>query len=158
MNRWGRDFESLFAPLECSPEQQQCINDIKAKNIEKEERLRHTPNQVYNDDITEDEVSKTVFKAKNNKAPGLDSLTYEVLKNDVSVTALTKLSNFCLNSGIVPEIWTIGLINPIPESANSDPWVPLNDRGISLLPVVGKIYMLESWLAGLETFWNRMIY
>ena len=48
--------------------------------------------------------------------------------------------NFCFDSGLIPRTWGRAIINPIPKSASSDPKVPLNYRGISLLPVVSKIF------------------
>ena len=41
---------------------------------------------------------------------------------------------------MVPSTWVKGIICPILKSASSDPRVPLNYRGISLLPVVSKLY------------------
>ena len=64
---------------------------------------------------------KIVYKSKNNKAPGVDSLTYEVLKNDISINALTVLFNKCMEDGMIPNSWTKGIIKLIPESASSDP-------------------------------------
>ncbi len=72
--------------------------------------------------------------------PGIDSLTYEVLKNEPTIASLTVLFNKCLNSGIVPSQWVRGIIKPIPKSASSDLRVPLNYRGISLLSVISKLY------------------
>ena len=60
--------------------------------------------------------------------------------------ALTSLFNHCLAHGVIPTTWARGVISPIPKSASSDPRVPLNYRGISLLPVISK--MLTGILAG----------
>ncbi len=126
LNRWGRDFESLFIPPLMTDEGQAYVNDIKNQISMDEERLKYTPQHIYNDIITHKEVHKAIHKAKNNKAAGLDSLTYEVLKNEISATTLTKLFNYCFDSGMVPDAWTKGLINPIPKSANTDLRVPVN--------------------------------
>ena len=37
-------------------------------------------------------------------------------------------------------VWSHGIINPIPKSRDNNPRVPLNYRGISLLPVTSKLY------------------
>ena len=37
-------------------------------------------------------------------------------------------------------VWKSGVISPIPKCSSSDPRVPLNYRGISLLPVASKLY------------------
>ena len=41
---------------------------------------------------------------------------------------------------MVPDVWLEALIFPIPKSSSSDPRVPLNYRGISLLSVISKLY------------------
>ena len=81
-----------------------------------------------------------VQKAKKGKAPGLDSIIYEALKNNVAIQSLTSLFNTCLQSGLVPSIWKKAIISPIPKSSTADPRVPLNYRGISLLSVIIKLY------------------
>ena len=108
---------------------QEHVDFIKEQNERREQELKYMPDRFYNSEITVDEVRKAIYKSKNNKAPGLDSLTYEVLKNYTTVLALTKLFNFCFDRGIIPTTWSRGLINPIPKSASSDPRVPLNYRG-----------------------------
>ena len=100
----------------------------------------NSPSQFLNRDVDIEEMSKYIKKCKNNKAPGLDALMYEVLKNNSSIKALTTLMNKCLDAGIIPSVWAKGIISPIPKSTSSDPRVPLNYRGISLLPVIAKIY------------------
>ncbi len=46
----------------------------------------------------------------------------------------------CFDSGKIPTLWTQSVIIPIPKSRLSDPHVPLNYRGISLLSCVYKLY------------------
>ncbi len=139
LNRWARDFGSLLTPPEKSDEGKIFVEEIKKANAEMENLMTNSPVQVFNRNIT-DEVKKVIKKSKNNKAPGLDSITYEVLKNDISAEALTGLFNRCLMEGMIPHTWVRGIINPIPKSASSDPRVPLNYRGISLLPVISKLF------------------
>ena len=86
------------------------------------------------------EVEKLVKKAKKGKAPGLDSIIYESLENTTVTMALVRLFNECLFSGFIPSVWRKAIIFPIPKAGNSDPRVPLNYRGISLLPVISKLY------------------
>ncbi len=67
------------------------------------------------------------------------AIVYEVLKNDTAISALVELFNFCFDNSIIPSTWAKAVINPIPKSDSSDPRVPLNYRGISLLPIVSKL-------------------
>ena len=48
--------------------------------------------------------------------------------------------NICFNSGIIPDIWSKGIITPIPKSSTSDPRDPSSYRGITLAPVSYKLY------------------
>ena len=140
MNRWETNFGSLLKPPEMSTDERAFSESIKLSNSTFEQSMSFGPDTYLNREIDRTEVSKIVQKSKNNKAPGIDSLTYEVLKNEPSINALTALFNKCLSSGMVPNQWVRGIIKPIPKSASSDPRVPLNYRGISLLSVVSKLY------------------
>ena len=87
-----------------------------------------------------EEVRKLVSKAKKNKAPGIDGLVNDVLKNDVAIRAIHTLFNRCLTEGKVPIAWKLGIISPITKGGSSDPREPLSYRGISLLPVISKLF------------------
>jgi hypothetical protein len=52
---------------------------------------------------------------KNNKAPGSDKLINEFIKNSPPflVSIYTKLFNVVLDTGIIPETWTTGIIIPV---------------------------------------------
>ena len=77
---------------------------------------------------------------KNNKACGIDELPAKLLKNDKLTNVLTVLFNKYFDSGLVPDIWSRGIIHPIPKSSTTDKREPLNYRGITLAPVIYKIY------------------
>ena len=140
------------------------IPALYAQNYKKIQKYKFKSTKIYFHlmNIQVDNIYKEVHdattKAKNNKAPGLDGITYDVLKNDMALQALTVLFNHCLHNNIIPTTWSKGLINPIPKSASGDPSVPLNYKGISLLPVISKLYTgffcLKTYL-----FWriNNMI-
>ena len=80
------------------------------------------------------------MKAKLGKAPGLDCIIYDALKNELAIKALCELFNYCLNTGFILSVWRKAIIYPIPKAGNNDPRIPLNDREISLLPVISKLY------------------
>ena len=47
----------------------------------------------------------------------------------------------CLRTGSIPESWKLqSLIKPIPQNPKSDPCIPLNYRGISLVPCISKVF------------------
>ena len=53
---------------------------------------------------------------------------------------LCKLFQLCFDTGKVPSIWLVSIINPIIKSKDSDPRTPLNYRGISLVCCTAKLY------------------
>ncbi len=74
-------------------------------------------NDLVMDDIsiTVNDVKQTINEAKNNKPPGLDLITNELLKNggDGLVTSLTKLFNRILILESTLTEWNKGIIVPI---------------------------------------------
>ena len=96
---------------------------------------------VLNGKITETEVENVVKKLKNNKASGFDRITNEYIKSTIHICLplYVKLFNFLLDSGIFPEKWSIGIINPIYKN-KGDPKSPDNYRGITLISCLGKVY------------------
>ena len=107
--------------------------------IELELEGQLNPTHEINRAILKSEVNEAIWKSTNGKSPGIDFMVYEALKNIPSINALASLFTKCLELSMVPENWKKALISLIPKSASSDPGVPLNYRGISLLPVVGKL-------------------
>ena len=138
---WKNDFRSLYNPATVTQhaEQVHFKNQIITENHHFEQ-LPCDDNSPLNRPLSNEEISKTVFASKNNKAPGIDGIVYEVLKNEISVSLLTRLFNLCYTSHRIPDIWTQALISPIPKCPQNDPRVPLNYRGISLLSVLSKLY------------------
>ena len=111
---------------------------VECLNANAEALMDTSFDHYLNTKFTMEEIEKALAKSKNGKAPGLDSIVYEVLKNEVSKRALVIIR--CLDTGIIPTTRCCAIINPVPKSASSDPRVPLNYRGISLLPVISKLY------------------
>ena len=146
---------SLLTPPPRSAEVDEFLEWVGRMNESAELLMEASSDRVLNREFEESEVEKIIYRSKNNKAPGLDSLVYEVLKNPVSVRALTVLFDKCLKSSLIPRTWARGIINPIAKSASSDLRVPLNYREISLLPLVSKLYMalLSERIGGI---WSQM--
>ena len=46
----------------------------------------------------------------------------------------------CFNRGVSPTLWEKSIINPIPKDISKGTFTPLNDRGISLLCTISKVY------------------
>ena len=92
------------------------------------------------------EIKSAVNIAKCGRSPGIDSISNEILKYDIQLPTLNKIFNVCFDSGIVPSAWSEAII--------SDPRIPLNYRGISLLSCISKLngYILNHRLS---TFLNN---
>ena len=140
--KWKTDFSQLLHPQ--LSENQNNLNDgytnISSYSVE-----------GMNDELSDREVADAMKAMKNNKAYGVDELPAEVVKNTNLVQLLTRLFNKCVESGITPEIWKKGIIQPIPKSSMMDSRDPLSYRGTPLIPVIYKMYCfilnkrLSSW-------------
>ena len=84
--------------------------------------------------IADLEVYEAIQNLKNNKAPGTDKILNEYLKHSPSflVKMYCKLFNIVLNTGIIPENWTCGVIKPIFKNKGC-PTDPDNFLAITLI-------------------------
>ncbi len=139
LSYWAREFNGLLTPPAMNETTQQRLEYITESN-RRRERNGNEMNEEINAEFSEQEIRKLVMKSKNGKAPGLDSIIYETLKNNVTIKVLTSLFTIYLSTGMVPTIWSKAIISTIPKSSTADPRVLLNYRGISLLPVISKLY------------------
>ena len=70
----------------------------------------------------------------------MDMIPNEVLKNLTMKEFLHKFFNLSLINKCMPSGWNLGIIKPIPKGADKDPNIPLNYRGITLLPCIYKVF------------------
>ena len=68
----------------------------------------HNP---INSDFTLDEVKRAIKKLKRNKACGIDGIVNEFLMDTSEIISpvLVKLFNVVINTGLVPDVWGIGI-------------------------------------------------
>ena len=146
LRKWKNDYEGLYNLSNIDIDSDfddsfyaQAINmKIQLENMYNENNASITA--CLNEDISLEEVTRVVNHSKRNKAVGPDKIPYEILKNDRAIHILFQFFHLCFNLGKVPSMWGTAIIKPIPKSALSDPRVPLNYRGISLLSNVSKLY------------------
>ena len=93
-----------------------------------------------NAEFSESELRKAVFKQKDNKSPGIDSISSEILKASYDTISpfLLSLYNRMFMTAEYPRSWGEGIIAPIfqKEDVNDAG----NYRGITLINIMAKIY------------------
>ena len=153
LRKWRNDFCSLFngTPRVTDTDiDSDNSTDNASSNMTNDAPSQHFQ-QNYNEHISIFEVKKAIDSVKRGKATGIDNIPAEVLKNDTAVSFLHVLFNICFDNGIVPSEWGKCIINPIPKSSTTDKRDPLSYRGISLAPIMYKLYCsilnnrLSSW-------------
>ena len=78
---------------------------------------------------------------KNNKSPGIDDVVNEQIKSTITymMPIYIKLFNIVLDTGIIPENWSMGTIKPIVKN-KGDPKLPGNYRPITILSCFGNLF------------------
>ena len=95
--------------------------------------------------LTTTQVQEAIQHSKNNNSVGPDNLSIRHLKHigHLGLTFLTSMYTAALNKNIIPHMWKLANIIPIPKP-NKDTNMGTSYRPISLLSVVAK--MLEKCL------------
>ena len=93
-----------------------------------------------NAEFTESELRKAVFKQKDNKSPGIDSISSEILKASYDTISpfLLSLYNRMFMTAEFPRSWGEGIIAPIFKKGDVND--AGNYRGITLINIMAKIY------------------
>jgi exonuclease III len=117
-------------------------SDTEIEVLRDETTATNFTNEIIplNGEIRTREIQRALAQMANNKAPGDDKVTSEMLKSFGS-NAILMLKNFfqvILDSGVVPDDWHSA--NIIPLFKKGDATCPTNYRGISLNNVVGKVF------------------
>ena len=65
--------------------------------------------------INEKEIAKAIKLLKNNESCGTDFILNEFLKNSCQkrLPIFVKLFNIVFESGIIPDLWSVGIIYPV---------------------------------------------
>ena len=89
-------------------------NEVGDSNFEMPDTNDNLANDTLNGKIIEEEITSIIQNLKNGKAPGYDSVINEYIKSTISLCMplYLKLFRKIIDTGIIPEIWTIGIIMP----------------------------------------------
>ena len=79
-----------------------------------------------------------VKKLPNGKLAGIDCIKIEYIINTI-IAVYEQLFNIILNTGIVPDAWTVSIIHPIYKN-KGDSKDPSNYRLISLVSCFSKVF------------------
>ena len=92
------------------------------------------------EEITEEEIRRTVWKLRSGKASGVCGILWEVLKagGEAVVKWLQEIYNMVWRRGVAPSDWRSAIIVPIHKKGSRK--VCKNYRGISLLSILGKVF------------------
>ncbi|XP_053387278.1 uncharacterized protein LOC128551032 [Mercenaria mercenaria] len=104
------------------------------------EEPMYTPNDCLNKNITIEEICLVVEQAVSQSAYGYDNIPFGVLKFPPVISVLHQLFQLIFDSSLIPSIWRKAIICPIHKDPASDPRVPMNYRGVSLLSCASKLY------------------
>ena len=95
---------------------------INIDNIRSENNISVSDSTMLNTTISKSEVQESIMNAKCGKATGIDEIPVEVLNNTTAAAFLVSLFHACFASGVIPEEWTKGIINPVfAKSGTNDP-------------------------------------
>jgi hypothetical protein len=91
--------------------------------------------------ITASEIESVIAKLQNNKAAGVDNITNEYIKFTlyIMLPIYTTIFNLVFDGGVIPESWSIGVINPIFKNKGNRK-DPANYRSITLVSSLSYSY------------------
>ena len=147
----NKSWETYYADLH-TPKDLPQYNDGHAQMVN--ETLDSLPSTYFTDDIPSrtfsiEDVQRKCVKLKLGKAAGYDGIYGEHLRygGHVLYKALQILFNTITVRRVVPSHFKRAVIIPIPKGKNRDATNKDNYRGISLLPVISKVYeqLLLDW-------------
>ena len=95
---------------------------------------------IFNSQITEKEIIKSVHALHESKAAGLDEIFpgFFIHGIDIILPLVVRFFNRLFESGEFPESWGRSCIIPIPKTGDKN--CVENHRGIPLLDIFGKLY------------------
>ena len=98
-------------------------------------------NEILNESISLDEISKCIRNLNNGKASGMDNVLNEHIKStcDIFLPVYEKLFNIILETGIFPQQWSVGCIHPIYKNKGKRGNVK-KYRPITILSCLGKLF------------------
>ena len=143
------------------PEWYSYFSDLFNMKVDKENHFEYSvdnceDNDLLDSPITALEVDEAIKSLKPDKSPGKDGVNGIFIKSVrvFILPLLTKLFNQMFELSIFPKEWNETIIVPIHKKGNRN--TPGNYRGISLLPILSKVFTyilhkrIMTWAENLE--------
>ena len=145
---WERHFELLFNE---GVDAGEVINDNRFYD---DVNLDDVQAQIFNVEITDEEILKAVKSLKLGKSAGLDGVMPEMFVYGIEyiLPMITRFFNRLFKTGDFPDSWGKFIIVPLHKKGSLDS--PDNYRGIALQSIFSKLYM--SVLNRRVTFYANM--
>ena len=140
-NEWRTYFKELYTPKAMEHYDDQFKDYVDESVTDMLQKSYNESASVMSVTISESEVYASIKSLKNGKAPGWDAIVAEHLKHGGQsvIACLTKLFNAMITIEHIPKALKVGIIIPIPKG-DKDPTILNNNRGITLLPVIAKVF------------------
>lgn len=140
LNKWKCEYEELYNFDTPGGEFDDDFYSETLSELNDLEQVSHDADTELNECISEIEIQRILGKTKKNKSVGMDNLPCEILNRVQSLTLMKSLFDKIMTSATVPSVWKYAIIKLIPKSSMTDPCLPLQYRGISLMSTVCKIF------------------
>ena len=141
LESWRAYFQDLYTPKDNSQYDSTFKQSIQNEVIHMVDKSFNHGNKSLEKPFVSSEVVNIIQGLKNKKAPGFDEITSEHIKygGKKLMSIMTSIYNSITYHETVPAHLKKGVIIPIPKGAK-DASIKNNNRGITLIPVIGKIY------------------
>ena len=139
-NAWNEYFKALLNSNNCiDKDHSQNVLEYLSWHDYNCEQCKDN-NDILNEYIKLEEVESVIKDLPTKKAPGIDGIVNEIIRNSkaILVPLLCSLFNIVLTNGIFPDEWCDAIIVPIHKKGDVNN--PGNYRGIALLSNIGKIF------------------
>jgi hypothetical protein len=138
MNSMNRFFTSIKSSFQYKHEDSENLNFKTFKSLKDNKKINLNSRFSFKK-VTESEVEKYLSEMSSNCSPGFNGFHPKVLKSSTRlIHVITYIFNCCIELGIVPRDWKYGILTALFKKG--DPMDLNNYRGISVLPVLAKLF------------------
>ena len=140
---WASYFEDMFTPSKDRVFDDNWFHHVNESVVKEFENSRCYAPTVLAQSFTLNEVVECLNKTKNKKATGWDDVSAEHVKYGGTILhkCILYIFNYMLHFEDMPKSLKKGVLVTIPKG-KSDPAIRENNRGLTLLPFLNKLYQI----------------